>query len=429
VALSIVEGRQLAGALVLWDLKAGRITVPIAFPVQTSSAVAYSPDSARILVSGQDGSIGVYDGTGAPLPPLLGHASPVVQVGFGPDGRSVYSCAEHAAGSNEVLVWDTARGQGERWLRGPARGRDAHVSVAISPDGSLIVAAAGNEKRARVWDARTGREVHVIDGALGAILAFSPDGRRLATCDGNRRLSVWDTQTWAVVASWPHPARPWQRSAVFSPDSRVLAGGVENGVVGWEAETGREVFRLTCPPAALPTHHSMMSDVQFSPDGSALAANQDGILNVWGLEDRTLRARFGDQKNGLAGVAGSAFFPAGDRIVTSKNEVMTVRDARTGRVLFTVPALRARAERLAFLPGGDRLVGSCRPTGSSSSLGLVERQTVRVWDPNSWREVLELPFESGEFGLAVSADGNRIAAGGSDGLVRVWEAPRDAEGP
>jgi len=163
---------------------------------------------------------------------------------------------------------------------------------------------------------------------------------------------------------------PPGRAAAFSPDGRVLASGMENGVVGWEPETGREVFRLTCPPAALPGQSGLTSDVQFSPDGSALAANQAGMLNVWGLEDRALRARFGDQKAGLAGVAGFAFFPVGDRIVTSENEVMTVRDARTGRVLFTVPALRARAERLAFLPGGTALSATAARAGRPSGCGI-----------------------------------------------------------
>src|SRR5262249_45101555 len=142
-----------------------------------------------------------------------------------------------------VSVWDIANG---------AKGFDLPVRtriIAVSPDGQRLATGSLNQDLVHVWDVPTGKEVPNLRIRLqqAASLAFSPDGRVLATCGFDGHVRVWDL-TESAGAPERKPSLHWsaegvatQHSVAFSPDSKWLAAtGLDGSVAVWDASTGQE---------------------------------------------------------------------------------------------------------------------------------------------------------------------------------------------
>ena len=282
--------------------------------------MAFSPDGERLASAGGDGTVKVWNSrTGKVIQTLRrAHAGFVVSVAFHPDGKHLAS----VGADQQVKVWDLTTGQagvrparatpftrsGRRtpWRsarrRPTARGgkrrggdglgleeptnsftpspdtRSDPISVAFSRDGRRL--ASGSWRGSvKLWDAETGGRAapHLPRRAIRhpvSALAFSPDGGRLAAASFDRRVDVWDTTTGELLHTLPHAGLVL--GVAFSPDGRRLASAGEDKTVRvWDATTGREVLGLR-------GHTGMCGCVAFSPDGRRLAsASTDGTIRVW----------------------------------------------------------------------------------------------------------------------------------------------------
>jgi WD40 repeat protein len=185
-----------------------------------------------------------------------------------------------------VKVWDVAGGNGEvttplLTLQGPhAPAR----KLAFSADGRLL-ASTGGFWGVQVWDVSAGRGAAaplftLEDEPVTNGLAFSPTGRRLALACQRGTVDVWDLS--AAPGERPALALTLQGHAnqvfavAFSPDGRRLASGGDDGTVKiWEATTGQELLSLK-------GHTDSVYGVAFSPDGRRLAsASVDGTAQIW----------------------------------------------------------------------------------------------------------------------------------------------------
>ena len=290
----------------------------------------------------------------------------------------------------------------ERWAR----------CVAYSPDGMTCVTAAGGSVRR--WDGLTGEPVGQALDHSGEVLAmaFSRDGRLLATGTDDKSVRIWDIATGKLIGQ-PIPQPDFVNSVEFSPDGRWLMAttgyrdySVASSARVWEVASGK--------PASPPLPHpATIRGGVFTPDGRlAITGAYDGLIRFWDT---------------------STWKPSGEPIKTT--QVVALALSRDG--LFLAVACNSN-EAFVYSVPDRRLVSSpMRHPGLLKAIcfypdgGLVatgcEDGLARLWNWLPGKEVGP-PLVHQNYVIAVdfSPDGRRLITGSEDKFARIWDLPRDA---
>ncbi len=366
--------------------------------------VAFSSDGARVVSSGRDGSVRIWDvATGQPVGQLAnGHTGPVDCVAFSPDGSRLI-CGGHWGG---LRVWDVATGQPVGQL---ANGHTGPVEcVAFNADGTRL--ASGHlDGSVRVWDVATGQPVgQPLTGHTGEVdcVAFDADGSRLI-CGGHLGgMRVWDAATGQPVGQPLTGHTGWVSTVAFSPDVAKLASAHLDGAVRvWDVASGQPIGQ------PLTGHTGEVNCVAFSQDGGLVSGGMDGSVRVWNVTGEPI----GQPLTGhIGGVDCVAFSQDGARLVSSGGDGMVrIWDVASGQpVGQPLTGGHTRWERtVAFSQDGARLVS-----------GGIDG-TVWAWDVTGGQPVGQPLTGHTDWvrSVAFSPDGARFASGGDDGTVRVWD--------
>ena len=261
----------------------------------------------------------------------------------------------------------------------------------------------------KLWDAVAGGEPLRSFPESGetrhpvSALAFSPDGRRLATASFGRRVDVWDTTTGGLLHTLPDSGRGLVLCVAFSPDGRQIASSGEDKIVRiWDATTGREVLGLR-------GHTSHCGSVAFSPDGRRLAsASSDGTIRIW--DATPLQEHEGQEILNFTGhnkeIWSVAVSPDGQKIASAGwGTPAEVWDMQTGQVSAEFNGQRDIVFCVAWQPDGQ-LIASAGRDG--------ELFTVKVWNATDREASLRSFPRAGEFSPWRSRpDGRYLVTGGA----------------
>jgi WD40 repeat protein len=265
-----------SGQLKLWQVPDSARMLVLNGHTASVSCAAYSPDGKTLATGSHDKSVKLWDTTtGKERANFKDFANPLRCLAFSPDGQTL---AATCANENTVKLIGLA---GDAVLTPSSLDSADITAIAFSYDGALLAASAGGDEQpngyVRVWQVATGKEKAVLRNVDSPhpiwCVAFSPDGKTLATTSGSE-VKLLNAATLELRATLTHGAEV--RQMIFSRDGALLATGLADGAIRlFDPETGRE-------RAGLSGHASMISSLSFAPDAKMLAAAaKSGSARVW----------------------------------------------------------------------------------------------------------------------------------------------------
>jgi len=306
----------------LWTDGGRRLGAPLR-PGGAVTAVAFDPGGEVVAAAGKDGaSVRRVDSGAAAIALTAGEDARAIAVSR--DGRFVATAS--AAGTS---VMDAVSGRRVAQADGVVAG-----ALAFDPrDPELLAAADCDSRGVRLWRWRTGgprtlpparQGSNPALGDAGCLVAFSPDGARLAAALRNDAIAVWDTGTQRLRRSIPIDPTG-VRALDWSPDGRRLLAAAGQRAVVVAARTGVEEFQLR-------GHGESVVAVDFSADGSWIVTGSlDGTARVWDAAAGALQT---DLRGHSAVVTGAAFIGDTQRVLTTSDDgTARVWELDTGRAL------------------------------------------------------------------------------------------------
>jgi WD40 repeat protein len=363
---------------------------------------------------------------------------PVYGLAFSPDGLLA------AASVGSARIWDV------RSLFDPADaqlGRGQVISqslvtldcagvqldsIAFSQDGRLL-ATGGADGTVRVWDVPSslstgqGKELVSLEGHSGGIrdLAFNGDGSRLATVCNDGTARLWDISfegpgEGIVFVNGPPGPPPWVVSLDLSADGRRLAAADSDLTPKiWDAESGELLLTLS-------GHEDEVQQIVFSPDGRMVVTSSlDDTVRGWDSSSGSELFRLVDQScnAGISELCLIAFSPDGALLANSEFDgQVCVYETES---LVSTPGEQVSARYMTWLNDFNRDI--CFSHDGKRIAMASSDSTVRVWDLEKGSQALTMRGHTNPvYGVSYSPDGSKIASAGDDETARVWDAESGA---
>jgi WD40 repeat protein len=303
-----------------------------------------------------------------------------------------------------ITLWNIETRQPEAQIVIP----DASDNVWLSPDSQTVAVAHDieDERGIDLWQMATGEKRDIRLGGHESTInsvAFSADGRKLASASFDGATQLWDVDTGALL----HP--PFTEhdgrvlSVAFSPDGRILAtGGADRRILLYDVITGEQIGE------PLIGHDNWVRDLRFDAAGDALYSGATGgSLIRWDMTRRKLFDGHTDRVRSLA------LSPDGRTLATSGFDArILLWDADAGQLLAELPSPHERSIiQVAYSPDGRYLA-------AADASGMVS-----LWDVEK-RQLLHPPLtyhETVVIGLAFSPDSLKLAVGDFLGKLSIWE--------
>jgi WD40 repeat protein len=230
-------------------------------------------------------------------------------------------------------------------------------------------------------------------------LAYSADGKWLASGSADADIELWDTVALQSIQSLTG-ARAQACGLAFAPDGKLLAAGGRDAIILWDARSGQEVRRLV-------GHAGVVFSVDFAPDGrTVVSGGEDGGLKLWNPQTGQELPQLCQAQSVIRTVAFSA---DGSRLAAGcRAGEVRGWDFLTHELVFSLSHNEAVLD-LAF-SGDDRWL-------ATAGVG----RTIGVWDAHTGRHHLTLSLHTDWVtGVAFSPDSRLLASSSRDGTVRLW---------
>ncbi|MEK7676532.1 MAG: WD40 repeat domain-containing protein [Verrucomicrobiota bacterium] len=345
---------------------------------------------------------------------------------FSPTGNLLAVGTWNATGQPGIDLWDVSASKVTKTLTNEAEVR----SVAFSPDGKLL-ATFDNRGNIKVADWASDRTLTTFAvppprRRPTGVVVFSPDGNRLAIGEDYGHIQLLDLRTGTVV-SFQTQSSEGVTALVFSANAKLLAAGLGSAVRLWDANSGESRGQLT-------NHTDGVNALAFTLDSRQLAsASSDGTIRIWSVADHTGLRCLRSSREGLTALA----------MLTDGRTLVTGGDGGSVWLWDTTTSSRAPAhtnwaaafgfDSLAELeaphfapktldPRAARRLGFAFTPDSRSFITTHRDGSLTLWDARSVRVMENLPvLGSSHWGVALSPNGRWLAAGKTSGELTIWD--------
>lgn len=235
------------------------------------------------------------------------------------------------------------------------------LSVAFSPDGKLLATGDSNQN-INLWRVADGRSLAIYQGHTDWVwaVAFSPDGERLISGSDDRTVRLWDVKTQQCLHVFQgHTKQVW--AVAFSPNGDMIASGSDDRTIRlWNVKTRQCLYILQ-------GHTNGVWTVAFSPDGRLLASgSEDQTIRLWDVETQQCLSVLQGHKSWVRSVA---FSPNGETIASgSEDQTIRLWDVKTQQCLHVLQGHTSWVRSVGFSPSGGTLI-----SGSDD-------ETMKLWD-------------------------------------------------
>jgi RNA polymerase sigma factor (sigma-70 family) len=289
-----------------------------------------------------------------------------------------------------------------RWRHG-----DQVMALAYSSDGKVL-ASGSMDEAIHLWDAKTGRLLRTLRGHEAWVISvfFTPDNRQLISWGRDQTARVWDVATGKQLRRWKTPDG-WKQA--LSPDGTTLAGPGAGSIVLWDVATGDKVRELSFEGGGDPD-----CELAFSPDGKLLASGVSALRLFDVARGKQLQAFGSDQH-----IKSVAFSPDGKTLAVGRyGQRVALWDTTTFKELRQLDGDRyGFRQTVAFAPDGKTL--AARGHG-----------TVALWDPATGKKLHDLPGTLDQvLSMTFSPDGKTVAVGNLDSMIHRYDAATGKELP
>ena len=247
------------------------------------------------------------------------------------------------------------------------------------------------------------KEIRTLTGHSDEIksVAFSKDGRTLASMSADETTKVWSTDTGQCTQTLPGNLTEYYAVGFDSSGNILVAGTNEDNINIINMKSGKELYMI-------PEDSFSLLSVAFSPDGRMLASGNDvNTIKLWSVETKTLIRTI----TGHSDMVNSVAFSPDGQLLTSGSDDQTVKiwNAQTGQEINTLSGHDGSVLSVAFSPDSNVVA-----SGSDD-------ETIKFWSVGTGQNIFSIPGNAGSVTTIVfSPDGRTLASGGDNNAIKLW---------
>lgn len=370
--------------ILIWNPDNREVLRELTMPKGWVMSLDWSGDGDFLLAGTKDASVMAWDmSMGAIVRTFLGHRDEVPCVQFSSDGRFVLTCSL----DQTVRIWNFGSSKNVMTFKGHQRGVFA---CCWGADDSRVI-TGGDDTNLMVWDARMGSVCPEVVGHRQAVLGLSwaPQGDRFVTVSGDGQAYVWNIQTGTVVFGLEDSSGGYLCCSWSPNGSYLLFGNNDATISVRDARSGVAVFDIA-------RHQGAIFAVTWSSDSSKMAAVCDRSAMVW---DFPTRRRIKSFKGHSDTVTSLCWCLNNKAVATGSKDKLVILWHLAGSQSGLVPAPNA---------------------ASLTARGLTSADSMSDMAAN----VKLRGHTDAVLSVAYCAEGQRLASGGADYIVFIWDLQR-----